>query len=93
VYVLIGYRNGLIREGVLMAIQGNEVRIAVKGEDDVMVFRLLRSGWTSESCEVVTFDFPMAPFCAIGMVPNAQNTIEEPPFQSEEAWEPSALVN
>ena len=91
--LLIQYRSGLIQEGVLLAIQGNELRIATKGHDDVMVFRLLREGWTSESCEIVTFDFPLAPFEAIGMVPTPQNSVDEQPVQQQGAWETRTLVN
>lgn len=75
--LLIQYRTGLIQEGVLLSIQGNELRIAVKGGDDVLAFRLLPEGWTSESREIVTFDFPLASFEAIGMLPTSQNIFEE----------------
>jgi len=91
--LLIQYQTGVIREGVLLSLQGHELRIAVKGGDDVMVFRLLREGWTSESQEIVTFDFPLASFEAIGMVPTAHNILEEEAGQQLEPWKTRSLVS
>ena len=91
--LLIRYRTGLIQEGILLAIQGNELRIAVKGCDDIMVFRLLQEGWTSERCDVVTFEFPVAPFEVIGMVPTPQNTVDEQPDWQESDWKKRVVVN
>jgi hypothetical protein len=91
--LLIQYRNGLIQEGILLAIHGNELRIAVKGSDDVMVFRLLPEGWTSERREIVTFDFPLAPFEVIGMVPTPENIVDEPAAAQQRARKTRAIVN
>ena len=91
--LLIQYRSGRIQEGALIAIQGNRLRIAVKGRGDVLVFRLLRDGWVSESHEIVTFNFPLAAFEAIGMVPTPQNTIEEQAVRQQREWETRGLVN
>ena len=90
--LLIQYRNGLIQEGVLLAIKGNQLQIAAKDGDDVIVFRLLGEVWISESCEMVTFEFPLAPFEAIGMIPTPRNTIEQP-VQKPWAFETEAPVN
>ena len=75
--LLIQYHTGLIQEGVLVAIRRNELRIAVKGQDDIAIFRLRREGWTSERREIVTFRFPLAPFEPIGMVPTSDKIFEE----------------
>jgi hypothetical protein len=91
--LLIQYRTGLVQEGVLLSIHGNELRIAVKGGDDVMVFRLRHEGWTSESHEIVTFDFPLASFEAIGMVPASHNIFEEEAGQQLGLWKTPSLVS
>lgn len=65
--LLIRYRSGAIQRGVLMAIQGNELRVAAEGCDDILAFRLLPDGWVSESEETVTFEFPTAVFDALEM--------------------------
>ena len=75
--LLIQYRSGFIQQGVLLSIHINELRVAVKGGEDVAIFRLLPEGWTSESRQIVTFEFVLAPFEAIGMMPTADNTFEE----------------
>jgi hypothetical protein len=91
--LLIQDRSGLIREGVLVAIQGDQLRIPVNGGDDVMVFRLLQEGWTSENFDIVTFDLPLGPFEAMGMVPTAQNTLEEATSQQQSTRKTRALVS
>ena len=50
-----------------MAIQGNELRVAAEGCDDILAFRLLAEGWVSENAETVTFEFPTAVFEALEM--------------------------
>ncbi|HKE21622.1 MAG TPA: hypothetical protein VKB88_04470 [Bryobacteraceae bacterium] len=91
--LLIQYRTGLIQEGVLLSIKGNELRIAVKGEDDVLRFRWLQEGWTSESHEIATFAFPLAAFEAIGMVPTSGNTLPEQAVQEVGPWNTRTLVS
>lgn len=50
-----------------MTIQGNELRVAAEGCDDILAFRLLADGWVSEDAETVTFEFPTAVFEALEM--------------------------
>jgi hypothetical protein len=75
-----------------MAISANELRVAAKGGEDVLVFSLLPQGWISEDLEPVTFEFPTAVFEAMEMVPNSENTVREPLFQ-EPLRATSAVVN
>ena len=91
--LLIQYRTGSIQQGILLSIQNNELRVAVKGGDDVMMFRLLREGWTSESHEIVTFGFPLAAFEATGMVPMPDNTVEEQAVHQLGPWSTQPVVN
>jgi hypothetical protein len=70
--MLIRYFDGTIRVGILMALTGSYVRVALKDEDDVAEYRLVSGRWISEDCEPVTFEFPLAAFQAAGIIPEAQ---------------------
>ena len=72
--LLIRYGSGEIRRGVLMAIQGNELRVAAEGCDDILAFRLQPDGWVSENLETVTFELPTAAFEALEMDLISENT-------------------
>jgi hypothetical protein len=91
--ILIRYSNGSTREGVLMAIQANELRIAAKDAQDVLVFHLLHQRWTSEDCDVVTFEFPIAVFDAIGMTPRSGNIVAGTIFPNPMANDTDTLLN
>ncbi len=67
--MLIRYRDGRTKQGILLALDGTLMRVAVKSEDDVVEFRLLKDVWICEDCEPVTFEFPVAVFEAIGIMP------------------------
>lgn len=58
-----------------------------------MVFRLLPEGWTSERQEIVTFDFPLASFAAIGIVPTPNNIFEEQGDEQLGPWKTRSLVS
>lgn len=50
-----------------MAIEGNALRVAAEGCDDILLFRLMPEGWMSEDSEIVTFELPTAVFEALEM--------------------------
>jgi hypothetical protein len=68
--IIIHNSDGSTQEGILLSLQGDTVRIAGKGSDDVLEFRLIHGNWISENCDVVTFEFPLAVFEAIGIMPD-----------------------
>lgn len=70
--MLIRYSDGRILAGILLALTGGSMRVAIKDEDDVAEYRLLSGRWISEDCEPVTFEFPLAAFQAAGIIPEAQ---------------------
>jgi len=72
--ILICYSDGSSQQGILLNLQGDMLRIAGKDSDDVLEFRMIHGKWVSEDCEVVTFEFPLAVFEAIGMMPPSQET-------------------
>ena len=72
--MLIRYSDGRILVGIILALAGSYMRVAVKDEDDVAEYRLLSGRWVSEDCEPVTFEFPLAPFQAAGIIPDRAST-------------------
>jgi len=89
--MLIRYGDGRILTGILLALTGSAMRVAVKDEDDVAEYRLVNGRWISEDCEPVTFEFPLAAFQAAGIVPEEQVAeLPAPPAGMEDAaLEPS----
>lgn len=69
--MLIRYTDGRLLIGILMALAGTTMRVALKDHDDVAEFRLLSGRWVSEDCEPVTFEFPLAAFQAAGIIPES----------------------
>lgn len=65
-----------------MALWGNVMRVALKGSDDLVEFRLQQNTWISEDCEPVTFEFPLAVFEAIGIMP-PETPAFQPPLPAE----------
>jgi len=55
--ISIQYNNGRVLQGVALAFGDRRVRVAVKGCDDAVEFRLVHEVWVSEDCEVVRLDF------------------------------------
>jgi hypothetical protein len=53
----IRYTNGTVRQGVLLALGDQKIRVALKGSDDVTEYRLVNQRWVSEDCEVVGVEF------------------------------------
>lgn len=81
--ILIKYASGSIRQGVLMAVWGNVMRVAVKDSDDLVEFRLHQNTWISEDCEPITFEFPLAVFEAIGIMPPETPSFR-PPLRADD---------
>jgi hypothetical protein len=50
----IRYSNGTITYGILLALGDQRIRVALKGSDDVIEYRLVNQHWVSEDCDVVT---------------------------------------
>lgn len=71
--IVIQHSDGSTQEGILLSLRGDTIRIAGKGSDDVLEFRLIHKSWVSEDCDVVTFAFPLAIFEAIGIMPDSRN--------------------
>jgi hypothetical protein len=55
--IFIHYNNGRVLHGVVLALGDRMARIAVKGSDDAVEFRLVNQVWVSEDCEVVRLEF------------------------------------
>ncbi len=71
--MLIHFQDGRILAAVLLALKGEEMRVAVKDDDDVLEIRLVNGVWITENFEPVTFEFPTAVFEAVGIVPDAHS--------------------
>ena len=87
--IVIQHSDGLTQEGILLSLHGDAIRVAGKGSDDVLEFRLIHSKWVSEDCDVVTFAFPLAIFEAIGIVPGGEKEsmgTPMPEFRASAAW-------
>jgi len=55
----ISYGDGLTQEGLVLAITGPELRVAIQGADDPAHFRLVGDSWLAEDGRKVTFGFPL----------------------------------
>src|ERR1035438_7378574 len=53
----ITYPNGTVLEAVVLSHEEHEIRAAVAGCDDVLVFTRIEGIWISEEIEPVTFEF------------------------------------
>ena len=62
--LLIRFTNGKELQGVMLALWSEMVRVAVKGADDAVEFRLINQTWVSEDCEPVTIQFVREDFAA-----------------------------
>jgi len=75
----------------MMSLHGDQMRVAIKDEDDVVEFRLINQVWVSESCEPVTFEFPTAVFEAVGMVPDAHSLNPQTDFFWHQQADPASI--
>jgi hypothetical protein len=71
--MLIRQSNGGARPAVILALAGDMLRVALKDNDDVAEYRLIKQSWISEDYEPVTFEFPLGIFEAIGIMPPGGN--------------------
>lgn len=55
----ISYADGLIQEGLILALAGPELRVAVQGAEDPVLFSLADGSWVAEDGRKVTFEFPL----------------------------------
>jgi len=76
--MLIHYGDGTVLQGILLSLKGNQMRVAVKDADDVTEFRMSNEVWISDACEPVTFEFHLAIFEALGMMPDSHNVKPQP---------------
>ncbi len=55
--ISIHYSNGRALQGIVLAFGDRIMRVAIKGSEDTVEFRLVNQVWVSEDCEVVTLEF------------------------------------
>ena len=91
--IVIRHSDGAAQEGVLLSLQADMLRIAGKGSDDVLEFRLVHGKWVSENCDVVTFEFPLAIFEAIGIMPTNRDTSVGAPVAEVQSSSAAGLLN
>jgi hypothetical protein len=91
--IVIQHSDGSTQEGILLSVFGDTIRIAGKGSDDVLEFRLVHGNWVSENCDVVTFALPLAIFEAIGITPGNGNQSVGAPVPEFQATAACGSVN
>jgi hypothetical protein len=67
--MLVHYSDGRVLLGILVSLNGHQVRVAVKDTEDIAEFKLLNGVWVSECCEAVTFHFLLSPLPWIEKAP------------------------
>ncbi|MGO9230251.1 MAG: hypothetical protein ACLQKA_13735 [Bryobacteraceae bacterium] len=55
----ISYGDGSTREGLVLALDGPELRVAIQGADDPAQFSLVGNSWLAEDGQKVNFTFPL----------------------------------
>jgi hypothetical protein len=55
----ISYEDGSSREGLMLAVAGPDLRVAIRGAEDPAQFSLVGSSWVAEDGRKVTFEFPL----------------------------------
>ena len=81
--LFVKYKNGRRLQGILLALGDQLVRVAIKGADDSVTFRLVNGVWVSEDCEAVTFEFAENGFPA-HEVSDFRDTVFANPIESAE---------
>ena len=59
-YTLIGFGAGILLEALVLAAQGDRMRVVAAGLPDTLELRRVDAQWTAESGEVVEFEFMLA---------------------------------
>jgi hypothetical protein len=67
--MLVRNASGTKRPGVILALIGTTMRVALQDNDDVEEYRLVNETWIDGQWESVTFEFPLGVFEAMGMMP------------------------
>ena len=55
--MLVRYLDGSIREGLVLALEGGVLRVAIKDGEDAYAFRLVNDTWMSEDNKPARFEF------------------------------------
>ena len=55
----IFYSDGLSQEGLILALAGRELRVAIQGAEDPAQFNLVGDCWVAEDGRKATFEFPL----------------------------------
>lgn len=55
----IRYPGGFSHEGIILSLNGSAMRVAIKGFEDVVEFKLADGGWRSQADEPVLFVFSL----------------------------------
>ena len=55
----ISYEDGSNQEGLMLALAGLELRVAIRGADDPAHFSLVGDSWFAEDGRKVIFEFPL----------------------------------
>src|SRR6476620_2952734 len=55
--MLVRYWDGSIREGLVLALEGGVLRVAIKDGEDAYAFRLVNDTWMSEDNKPARFEF------------------------------------
>ena len=55
--MLVSYCDGSIREGLVLALEGGVLRVAIKDGEDAFAFRLVNDTWMSEDNKPARFEF------------------------------------
>jgi hypothetical protein len=56
-YLMLSSLDGTTVEGLLLAVNRNQMRVAVPGQADALEFRLVGDQWTSEDGQRIELDF------------------------------------
>jgi hypothetical protein len=75
--MLIRYQNSTSREGVILSLAGDVMRVALRNDDDVTEFRLVNGVWLAADLTLVTFDFTLCVLAAVGIEPADDATLPE----------------
>ena len=55
----ISYEDGSSRDGLLLAVAGADLRVAMRGAEDPAQFSLVGGSWVAEDGRKVAFEFPL----------------------------------
>ena len=55
----ISYSDGSSQQGLILALAGVELRVAIQGADDPARFSMVGDSWVAEDGRKVAFEFPL----------------------------------